>query len=278
MTTNELKGMLDRYNNSTGGYFLNLINPNYGANLTNQYIGEKNLELQQETFNYNKELQQELFNREDSSYQRTVEDMRKAGISPLTLTGGTNSAGEAIAQTAPQNSYIAQPENTLQNLLSVLSTAQQITSGIYGIKKTMSDIAYTNEQTSFDKAMREYRIDEAKLNNFLNSKTAEKIANDNDILRSLGIRSNASSDEVKAAILNYIIKGKDENRGGVKFEWKGNHWTMLEGRQNGNYKEFNPAIPNVTEILKSIVDLVPNSKTKGKLEEILHSKLFEAIF
>lgn len=69
-------------------------------NITSQEsINEKNLAFQRENLEYQKALQQQIFQREDSAYQRTVNDMRSAGLSPLTMNG-TNSAGEAIATSA----------------------------------------------------------------------------------------------------------------------------------------------------------------------------------
>lgn len=77
------------------------------TNETNLGIARENLGYQRDLFDYNKDLQQQIFNREDSSYQRTVSDMRSAGLSPLMMSG-TNGAGEAIAQTALNNGFQAQ--------------------------------------------------------------------------------------------------------------------------------------------------------------------------
>lgn len=62
---------------------------------------EQNLAFQRENFDYQKALQKQIFEREDTAYQRTVKDMRAAGMSPLSMNG-TNNAGEAISTTAPQ--------------------------------------------------------------------------------------------------------------------------------------------------------------------------------
>lgn len=43
-----------------------------------------------------KEMQETIFNREDTAYQRTVEDMQKAGLSPLGM-GSTNNAGSVVS-------------------------------------------------------------------------------------------------------------------------------------------------------------------------------------
>lgn len=77
------------------------------VNLANKEIASENLQYQRDVQNYNKALQQKLFEREDSSYQRTVNDMRRAGLSPLAMNG-TNGAGEAIQIGALNNNYQAQ--------------------------------------------------------------------------------------------------------------------------------------------------------------------------
>ena len=74
------------------------------ANSTNMAIANQNLAFQRENLDYQKALQQKIFDREDTSYQRTVQDMRASGLSPLVMNG-TNGAGEAIATTAMNNDY-----------------------------------------------------------------------------------------------------------------------------------------------------------------------------
>lgn len=83
------------------------------TNDINKEIAEKNLALQQEHFDYQKALQQQVFEREDSAYQRTVNDMRAAGLSPLSMQS-TNGAGEVISTTAPQNGFQAQAPAPMQ--------------------------------------------------------------------------------------------------------------------------------------------------------------------
>lgn len=95
------------------------------TNSTNMAIAQQNLQFQRENFDYQKALQQQIFQREDSSYQRTVNDMRQAGISPLAMNG-TNGAGEAIATTALNNdykdsSYMKQFPNHVESALNTYS-------------------------------------------------------------------------------------------------------------------------------------------------------------
>lgn len=80
------------------------------TNSTNKAIAQDNLAFQRENLDYQKALQQQIFQREDSAYQRTVSDMRAAGLSPLAMNG-TNGAGEAIQTEAPQNSFQRQGKN-----------------------------------------------------------------------------------------------------------------------------------------------------------------------
>lgn len=72
---------------------------------SNEKIADQNLAFQKEKLKYDQQLQQQIFNREDTAYQRTIADMRAAGISPLAMQG-TNAAGEAIQTTAPQNGMV----------------------------------------------------------------------------------------------------------------------------------------------------------------------------
>ena len=95
-----------------------------GANDTNKEIADENLDFQREKFDYEKGLQQELFDREDTSYQRTVNDMRLAGLNPLNMQN-TNGSGEAIATTGLHNDYTANPTRQLEALNMLFSAAQQ---------------------------------------------------------------------------------------------------------------------------------------------------------
>lgn len=74
------------------------------TNQINKDIAAENLAFQRENLDYQKALQQQIFEREDTAYQRTVDDMRAAGLSPLSMQS-TNGAGEAIATEALHNDY-----------------------------------------------------------------------------------------------------------------------------------------------------------------------------
>lgn len=98
---------------------------NFGSKLWNDFTGNtannKNLEFQRENLDYQKAIQQEIFNREDTSYQRTVNDMRLAGLNPVSMQG-TNGSGEAIATNAPET----QRTSDIQALSEIMNVISQL--------------------------------------------------------------------------------------------------------------------------------------------------------
>lgn len=91
---------------------------NRETNSTNQNIANQNLGFQRENLDYQKALQKEIFQREDTAYQRTVNDMRMAGLNPVSMQG-TNGAGEAIATEPMNNGYQAQ--NVMNGVFDILN-------------------------------------------------------------------------------------------------------------------------------------------------------------
>lgn len=124
-----LAGMLG---NAAGNIWSNITGQaNVEAtNETNKEIALWNILQQQETnkmnygmfkknLDYQKALNEQIMQREDTSYQRTVADMRKAGLNPLTMSG-LNGSGGNVANVAPYsqepitNNY--QPETFRPNV------------------------------------------------------------------------------------------------------------------------------------------------------------------
>lgn len=87
--------------------------------LQQQKTNEQNYGMFKENLDYQKALNDQIMQREDTSYQRTVADMRKAGLNPLTMSG-LNGSGGNVTNVAPYsqepltNNY--QPETFRPNV------------------------------------------------------------------------------------------------------------------------------------------------------------------
>ena len=97
---------------SNVGGFLGWLNPLnwFSAFSTAKYNndairqGQENLQMQKEQMEYIKKLNEEIMKREDSAYQRQVNDLRKAGLSPLMSdNGGAGAGGTITPYQAPQD-------------------------------------------------------------------------------------------------------------------------------------------------------------------------------
>ena len=87
--------------------------------LQQQKTNEMNYGMFKENLDYQKALNEQIMQREDTSYQRTVADMRKAGLNPLTMSGLNGSGGnvanvEPYSQEPLTNNY--QPETFRPNV------------------------------------------------------------------------------------------------------------------------------------------------------------------
>lgn len=100
------------------------------TNQANERIASENLAFQKENLEYQKELQQQIFEREDTAYQRKVDDLIKAGINPAVAAGGSGSAAGSIVSTqAPHNDMKYQaPQFSLGSAIDTLKSLKQIAS------------------------------------------------------------------------------------------------------------------------------------------------------
>lgn len=101
------------------------------TNEVNQEIAEQNLEFQKETQEYNEALQQQIFDRADTAYQRTVDDMAKAGINPLTMNN-PNETGTPIPQEARHNDFQMQDVG----LLGMISPMLELMNGVNNLNSS----------------------------------------------------------------------------------------------------------------------------------------------
>ena len=82
------------------------------TNKSNERNVDKTNALQLDMFNkqmdYTKALQQEEWARQDSAYQRTVDDLVEAGLSPLLASGGSNPSGAIVSTPSAPHLSVAQ--------------------------------------------------------------------------------------------------------------------------------------------------------------------------
>lgn len=181
-------------------------------------------------FDYQKALQERIFDREDTSYQRTVNDMRQAGLNPLAMNG-TNGNGEAIAtsplqQEAPQSQKISNTAKIMGDLIGTMNGIQNYQVGIsYGKEQEAKaqqaqTQAFIDQLTAFDK-IKSSSIDrktkEELFKDFTRNMQFNKDLNifngmDNNsrdarIMQAL----NSSNAETKDFATNYMINGLQYN-------------------------------------------------------------------
>lgn len=179
------------------------------ANETNYKIAQENLGFQRELFDYNKLLQQRIFDREDSAYQRTVADMRKAGLSPL-MMNGTNGAGEAIAQTALNNGYQAQASQyqgyqnkyydlpILQTIMGFASGFQNLQAGSYANQRMAAESKYYSDNARLDNAQKQAALISQTYHNMDSARKEE-------FNKYYGIHDGMSQEEIYAAIITKML-------------------------------------------------------------------------
>lgn len=140
------------------------------TNATNLEIANQNLAFQRENLDYQKALQQQIFEREDTAYQRTVNDMRSAGLSPLSMQN-TNGSGEAIQTQALNNSFQKQGYDVLRqsafedlgnSLLNTASSISQIDSLRAQAKKTEAEADNIKIQNDYSALLLEEQLKKAR--------------------------------------------------------------------------------------------------------------------
>lgn len=112
---------------------------NIAGTLGNLIFGAKNSQIQQDTYalnksniewqqkqylenrDYQRALQQTIFDREDTAYQRAVEDATSAGFSPLAALGNTANAGAVVSSSEAPAGQLQAPQLAMSDAFRHLS-------------------------------------------------------------------------------------------------------------------------------------------------------------
>ena len=121
----------------------------------NAQIAQDNLQFQKDNLDYQKALQQQIFAREDTSYQRTVNDMRQAGLSPLSMSG-TNTAGSVISTSAPQRQSqdATNRINALNNSFNAVASSINTVNSVVNSQKQNQLLQTEIDSNNIDNATR----------------------------------------------------------------------------------------------------------------------------
>lgn len=214
-----------------------------GNMVNNNRINQQNLQLQQEQLEYQKQLQQDIFAREDTAYQRTVNDMRSAGLSPLSMNG-TNGAGSVVSTSAPQRQTQSSTDaiNGLNNAFNSFATAQQTLSSIQNAQKQNQLLQTQIDGNNIDNASRRLR-NLAELKNIISQTNLRNkdiasfdVLLDDTLLNSLSLRNLRASESdlrVSETNLNKSLKTREDDYNALNSFRK----NILENQSNiSNYE------------------------------------------
>lgn len=172
---------------------------NEATNATNMAIANQNLDFQRDLQNYNKNLQQTIFNREDNSYQRTVADMRAAGMSPLAMNG-TNGAGEAIALGAMNNQYQHTPLSDYKSPLDALASINPI-----GFLSSLEDLKSKRIQNNLASDTYDYNKARIKAESLLSQYSQMDASRREKFNSAFNLNSSMSEKEKLIQIISVLI-------------------------------------------------------------------------
>lgn len=139
----------DSFWSSLGSGILNLLTGGgYGqaeANRINKDIAERNLDLQQEAFDYTKWLNAMSWARDDNAIQRRVKDLEAAGLNPLLAVGNAAGNSSPISVSAPQNRFSYQANKG--NMSALIQQGLQMSQAFAGLENINARSDYTQAVT-----------------------------------------------------------------------------------------------------------------------------------
>lgn len=253
---NAAGGLLGSVTSGLFGYF-----GNKETNKTNEGIANQNLQFQRENLDYEKALQKEIFQREDTAYQRTVNDMRLAGLNPLSMQG-TNGAGEVIATEPQHNDF--QFQNQLAGVFDTMNAFMNMKNNT-SLSNAQANLinAQADNQRIKNKYEEDILINALESSNLEN--VGKKFRNERDNVAWLNDINNYAfnrqfgvSDNMPefAKMLNIAT-----HQGKLKNDW----YTGFDRRNGGFGKTFNTEISNPS--FNNLENVLNNTNLKGALME-----------
>lgn len=179
------------------------------TNIINRDIANQNLQFQRENLDYQKALQERIFDREDTNYQRTVNDMRQAGLNPLTMNG-TNGAGEAIATTPLHNDFQMQDKGTgtvISDLIGMMNSMQNYQIGISYGKEQEAKAKSAEAQAKIDLATAMNKIEESDLDTITKREMYKDFARNMDFNADMNIFNGMDNNSRDTRIMQALHSG-----------------------------------------------------------------------
>lgn len=120
--------------------------PILGPDIYNAYNAQRNYDFQRENYAYQQAIQRKIFRREDSSIQRRVADLRKAGLSPVLGAGSGADAGAVVKTDVPQRAPFQ--SDAANKVMSLITMANGIDMSLIQRKLLQSQVANQNINTA----------------------------------------------------------------------------------------------------------------------------------
>lgn len=147
---NVFGNIADRFRTGDG---TNPMDWSYGSDMYKRAMDYQNLNFRQQQFDYQKALQEHLEAREDTTLQRSIQDARDAGLSPLAGINGQAGAGSAVPVTG---SDVTGTSSAPMNPFAIASMIQQLRTGEYQNDVLKAQAEKVGAEADFTKKQAQY--------------------------------------------------------------------------------------------------------------------------
>lgn len=249
------------------------------TNKTNKEIAKENLGYQYENLEYQKALQQKTFEREDTANQRAVNDMRAAGLSPLSQFNNPSSAGAIIPTEAPQNGYQPQTYNStrqaerianLQLASEIISSANDINQKSYQNQMLEEEIRAKKMQNNVYEQTQQDTINRSKIAALMDDENLRKRVYDRRYMELYGIHDSDSREERIAKVLLHTISGGTKRE---DYDLSGHTFKDMPSSQTLSKEDVLKMLENILpestfNSIKSMFDDTPKKDYQDRYEDV----------